>query len=274
MGSVAIVREPSLSRSVVCLLKSHWVLYSPVLGRRAQRTGHTSTSTTHTHSRLWIRRPRLDRVCQRKERRYESGLFARGLQRTSKCSLQPVPGSDTLLWFCMEHKRHNTRHAAARAAAANETSPFSSPSCSPPRTNSPEGTSPKSDMYEAFQAWALKTYGDSAKTKTVTRRKYNRIFKILEGEEHSSSENSKFRFWVKAKGFRIGPPHGHPHFSIKSNSQVLYIPVTKIPVSTLFSYYHHFLHFCTSLGRLHPNLNLTTEKRVKSHLNFIIFMFL
>src|SRR2546426_12371860 len=51
-------------------------------------------------------------------------------------------------------------------------------------------------MYDAYQEWALKTYGDSAKTKTVTRKKYNRIMKILRGEESSSVENSKFRFWV------------------------------------------------------------------------------
>lgn len=84
-------------------------------------------------------------------------------------------------------------------------------------------------MYDAFQTWALKTYGDSAKTKTVTRRKYNRILKILKGEEQTSAENSKFRFWVKAKGFRIGPPHGH---GVTNGEQVLYIPCSKIPVST------------------------------------------
>lgn len=60
-------------------------------------------------------------------------------------------------------------------------------------------------MYDAYQTWALKTYGDSAKTKTVTRKKYNRIMMILKGEESSSVENSKFRFWVKAKGFKIRP---------------------------------------------------------------------
>lgn len=78
----------------------------------------------------------------------------------------------------------------------------------------------KRQMFETFQTWALKTYGDSGKTKTVTRRKYDRIVRILTGEEEPSTENSKFRFWVKAKGFKIGPG------TIKGRVQnVLYVPV-------------------------------------------------
>lgn len=85
----------------------------------------------------------------------------------------------------------------------------------------------KQNMFETFQAWANQNYGDSGrvllpiiyvacvidkgfwrkfltqfllhigKTKTVTRRKYLRIVRILTGEEVASSENSKFRFWVR-----------------------------------------------------------------------------
>ncbi|CAL1261588.1 unnamed protein product [Larinioides sclopetarius] len=138
----------------------------------------------------------------------------------------------------MEQRRHNTRHAAALAAAAvNSAESFALSSPSHSSTPSPTGhkspASPpdmnsKANMYDSFQAWALKTYGDSAKTKTVTRRKYNRILKILKGEEQTNAENSKFRFWVKAKGFRVGPPAGHSA-SAKSSDQVLYIPCSKIP---------------------------------------------
>ncbi|GIX79395.1 nucleolar protein 4 [Caerostris darwini] len=137
----------------------------------------------------------------------------------------------------MEKKRHNTRHAAALAAAAESftqssssrsTTPSPSGHSSP--ASSPNMTSSKTEMYESFQTWALKTYGDSAKTKTVTKKKYNRILKILRGEEQTNAENSKFRFWVKAKGFRIGPPAGYSS-SAKSSDQVLYIPCSKIPVS-------------------------------------------
>ncbi|KAH8274130.1 hypothetical protein KR044_011952 [Drosophila immigrans] len=55
-------------------------------------------------------------------------------------------------------------------------------------------------IYELFQPWALKTYGDQAKTKTITLRKKARILKALEGKEHSRPDSSKFRFWVKTKG--------------------------------------------------------------------------
>ncbi|XP_071447760.1 uncharacterized protein [Hetaerina americana] len=74
------------------------------------------------------------------------------------------------------------------------------------------------EMFDNFQPWVVATYGDAAKTKTVTRRKYARILRTLRGESSggsgadgaNSAENSKFRFWVKAKGFRVGPPPGHP----------------------------------------------------------------
>jgi hypothetical protein len=64
-------------------------------------------------------------------------------------------------------------------------------------------------MFDHYQPWVIKTYGDSAKTKTITLRKYARVLRTLRGEESNSVENSKFRFWVKAKGFRIGQPPGY-----------------------------------------------------------------
>ncbi|KAG8198056.1 hypothetical protein JTE90_001890 [Oedothorax gibbosus] len=120
-------------------------------------------------------------------------------------------------------RRHNTRRSALAAATAVSCSDQS-------RSPSPDAMD-KSEMYENFQAWALKTYGDSAKTKTVTRRKYSRILKILKGEELTNAENSKFRFWVKAKGFRVGPPAGHAS-SAKPGEQVLYIPCSKVPTTS------------------------------------------
>lgn len=79
-------------------------------------------------------------------------------------------------------------------------------------------------MYQAYQEWALKTYGDSAKTKTVTRKKYQRIVKILRGEENSNVENSKFRFWVKAKGFKLS-------CDSETSSDILLVPCNKVQVS-------------------------------------------
>ncbi len=83
------------------------------------------------------------------------------------------------------------------------------------------------DMYKTFQAWALRNYGDSGKTKTVTRRKYGRIIQVLTGEESPTTDNSKFRFWVKGKGFRLGPP---PVDEPCLADHVLYVP-TKSSVS-------------------------------------------
>ncbi|XP_012266112.2 mucin-17 [Athalia rosae] len=64
-------------------------------------------------------------------------------------------------------------------------------------------------MFNAYQPWVIKTYGDLAKTKTITIKKYARILRTLRGEEANSAENSKFRFWVKSKGFHIGQPEGY-----------------------------------------------------------------
>ncbi|XP_074605193.1 nucleolar protein 4 [Brevipalpus obovatus] len=79
-------------------------------------------------------------------------------------------------------------------------------------------------MDTAYQEWALRTYGDSAKTKTVTRKKYQRIVKILRGEENSSVENSKFRFWVKAKGFKLSCE--------PDESDILLVPCNKVQATS------------------------------------------
>ena len=67
----------------------------------------------------------------------------------------------------------------------------------------------KDDMLAAYQPWVIQTYGDLAKTKTITLKKYARILRTLRGEEIVSADNSKFRFWVKAKGFHVGRPQAY-----------------------------------------------------------------
>ncbi|KAG5874481.1 hypothetical protein JTB14_009204 [Gonioctena quinquepunctata] len=64
-------------------------------------------------------------------------------------------------------------------------------------------------MLATYQPWVIQTYGDLAKTKTITLKKYARILRTLRGEEMVSADNSKFRFWVKAKGFCVGQPAGY-----------------------------------------------------------------
>ncbi|XP_057555269.1 nucleolar protein 4 isoform X3 [Hippopotamus amphibius kiboko] len=80
------------------------------------------------------------------------------------------------------------------------------------------------DMYRQFQDWCLRTYGDSGKTKTVTRKKYERIVQLLNGCESSSTDNAKFKFWVKSKGFQLGQPD-EVRGGGGGAKQVLYVPV-------------------------------------------------
>ncbi|XP_010636384.1 nucleolar protein 4 isoform X3 [Fukomys damarensis] len=80
------------------------------------------------------------------------------------------------------------------------------------------------DMYRQFQDWCLRTYGDSGKTKTVTRKKYERIVQLLNGSESSSTDNAKFKFWVKSKGFQLGQPD-EVRGAGGGARQVLYVPV-------------------------------------------------
>lgn len=87
------------------------------------------------------------------------------------------------------------------------------------------------EMFGDFQEWCLRTYGDSGKTKTVTRRKYNKILQtLLQNEDpegvhvESSHINAKFKFWVKSKGFQVSEEK-------EENRRVLYVPI-KATVST------------------------------------------
>lgn len=59
------------------------------------------------------------------------------------------------------------------------------------------------EMRHKFQHWVLETYRDASKTKTITAKKYERIVKTLRGEIKNCAENSKFRFWMKCKGFKL-----------------------------------------------------------------------
>ncbi|XP_074036788.1 nucleolar protein 4 isoform X2 [Leptinotarsa decemlineata] len=90
------------------------------------------------------------------------------------------------------------------------------PAAKPPKSEQNNNEKPqrsgadnKDDMLATYQPWVIQTYGDLAKTKTITLKKYARILRTLRGEEIVSADNSKFRFWVKAKGFCVGQPAGY-----------------------------------------------------------------
>lgn len=105
------------------------------------------------------------------------------------------------------------------------------------------------------------TYGDLAKTKTVTRKKYERIVKILNGQEPNNVENSKFRFWVKSKGFRLGPTEdGQFGFD---DQDILYVPCIKSTVSFfLFSNYTKLLHWIKNIELLISYLSLISYQKI------------
>lgn len=67
----------------------------------------------------------------------------------------------------------------------------------------PSACAELAEMRSRFQQWVLKTYRDSSKTKTITAKKYERIVRTLAGEIKNCAENSKFRFWMKCKGFKL-----------------------------------------------------------------------
>ena len=109
------------------------------------------------------------------------------------------------------HKRRSTPHTRADDDGQQPNSKRRRHSNKSHSTIINNGTTSntKEDMFDHYQPWVIQTYGDSAKTKTITLRKYARVLRTLRGEESNSVENSKFRFWVKAKGFRIGQPPGY-----------------------------------------------------------------
>lgn len=135
----------------------------------------------------------------------------------AKSALTPTKSSSTSVVMlspmkppAQNHKRRSTPHTKTEEDAQQPNSKrrrHSNKSHSIINNGTTSNT--KEEMFDHYQPWVIQTYGDSAKTKTITLRKYARVLRTLRGEESNSVENSKFRFWVKAKGFRIGQPPGY-----------------------------------------------------------------
>ncbi|XP_077192186.1 nucleolar protein 4-like isoform X1 [Paroedura picta] len=90
----------------------------------------------------------------------------------------------------------------------------------------------ESELGRQFRDWCLRTYGDSAKTKTVTRSKYQRIAEVLQGGGGGAAaggggggEKGKFQFWVRSKGFRLGNGTREAAAAAKMGQAVVYVPV-------------------------------------------------
>lgn len=58
-----------------------------------------------------------------------------------------------------------------------------------------------------YAEWVRRQYdGPGCRAKIVGRVKYEQIVRAVRGELRRAADNSKFRFWVRAKGFRMGRP--------------------------------------------------------------------
>ncbi|KAG8272310.1 hypothetical protein J6590_043788 [Homalodisca vitripennis] len=79
----------------------------------------------------------------------------------------------------------------------------------------------RDEMFQRYQPWLLGAYGDLKKTKTITLKKYDRIVRTLRGLIPNMAENSKFRFWIRTKGFCLGPPD-------TSGKQELYVACPRV----------------------------------------------
>ncbi len=133
----------------------------------------------------------------------------------------------------------STMAAAAAAAASNMS----------PGAQALSMAAARQIMFDNYTPWVMRTYGDSAKTKTITTRKYARIvalLKSLEKDSHgepgsttttggSTSEAAKFRLWVKSKGFHLGPPMGHQDRDKPGSAELLYLPTGTDKVSAKMS---------------------------------------
>lgn len=145
-----------------------------------------------------------------------------------------------------------TRKATSVADAVTTSTTTNHQHQNQPRSRSPSSGVPASEaagggaeMFGEFQDWCLRTYGDSGKTKTVTRRKYNKILQtLLQGDEENSNGvflhekssnhiNAKFKFWVKSKGFQVRTLQDAKNGS--SDRPVLYVPI-KATVSACSSF--------------------------------------
>jgi len=127
----------------------------------------------------------------------------------------------------------DTPAARDQAATAEPPSaPAQTPAGEEPSDDTDEGSGVRQRaMYARFRSWTLRNYGETGKTKTVTRAKYERVVAILGGVEPPTADNSKLRFWIKAKGFRLGYPVDTDPPTIMNRNE-LYIP-SKNWVSTL-----------------------------------------
>lgn len=89
------------------------------------------------------------------------------------------------------------------------------------------GTWSERDVYRRVQDWCLRTYGDSGKTKTVTRKKYGSGSSSSSTAAKSSSTRTTPNLNSGSnRGFQLGQPDEEVRGAAAADAkQVLYVPV-------------------------------------------------
>ena len=133
----------------------------------------------------------------------------------------------------------------------------------------------KQHMLSQYIPWVNNTYGDTAKTKTITNKKYSRIISLLRSNTsdskdaksgngstnivpndtpmiasvggNSGGELAKFKLWVKSKGFHLGPPLGHTDLGAPGTENTLYLPTGTDKVMH-FHYFRIFVEIAQLFG--------------------------
>jgi len=79
-----------------------------------------------------------------------------------------------------------------------------------------------------YAEWVRKQYdGPGCRAKIVGRAKYEQIVRAVRGELRRAADNSKFRFWVRAKGFRMGRPSSGSAAAQADDLDILYVVDTR-----------------------------------------------
>lgn len=79
-----------------------------------------------------------------------------------------------------------------------------------------------------YAEWIRRQYdGPGCRAKIVGRPKYEQIVRAVRGELRRAADNSKFRFWVRAKGFRMGKPTASGVVQAQDDPNNLYVVDTR-----------------------------------------------
>ncbi|XP_058056319.1 nucleolar protein 4 [Anopheles bellator] len=138
---------------------------------------------------------------------FDTSESSSGVRRSSV--LPVAAGEDSEVVPCASSSTPPTVEAVAEnewSVSRKRKRPSQSLSFVSRTTSGSDSSVPSLVLAKIFQPWVIRTYGDRAKTKTITLKKQARIIRTLRGQEMNNPDSSKFRFWVKTKGFTMSRP--------------------------------------------------------------------